>query len=98
MIDLGVKSFEKNKKEYIADYDKDRYNEEKGTTYRINVEKVDVEVDFEGGEMHIQLSSDNPDFYQHITIKPDPDMIIAMSEIVVKEYNRARTFFESRPR
>lgn len=98
-IDIGTKAFEANKAKFVAAYNADRFNEDKNTTYRITCEGSLQDCKFDDGYLRIGLSGpDGLDLYLTIKIEPDADMIVAMAETVIKQYNRAKTFFEARPR
>lgn len=98
-VDVGTKAFEANKAKFIAAYNADRFNEDKGSTYRIECEGSLSDCKFDDGRLRIGLAGpDGLDLYLTIKVEPDADMIVAMAETIIKNYNRAKTFFESRPR
>lgn len=96
-IDIKKEWFEKNKDKFIAEYNNDKFVDEKDKNlyYRISYDlgsKNDsVTVDEEG---NFSGQGGDDDIYVTIGVTPDIQTLINLSQVITKYFNKAKSLFE----
>ena len=94
IIDINKEWFEKNKTRFIESFNSDKFNEEKNTTFRIEVDSTNNDI-LISDDQKIRISSGTNECYIACITEPDVDSLINLSQIIAKYFNKAKTVFEA---